>query len=111
MNGFLRILLIAILSIATLHSAAAADTARYCLFIMPKLVGIDYYNVPVLKKAREAGIHVMSWDGDARLREFFVNLSRSVLVVFSGVLLPTLYKIAFKGVPLKINQRLFLPSP
>ena len=30
--------------------------------------------VPALKKAQEAGIHVMSWDGDANLREFFVNL-------------------------------------
>ncbi|MGH8351996.1 MAG: substrate-binding domain-containing protein [Pseudomonas sp.] len=30
--------------------------------------------VPVLKKAQAAGIHVMSWDGDAKFREFFVNL-------------------------------------
>ncbi|MFS8980121.1 substrate-binding domain-containing protein [Cupriavidus necator] len=30
--------------------------------------------VPVLQKAQAAGIHVMSWDGDTRLREFFVNL-------------------------------------
>jgi ABC-type sugar transport system substrate-binding protein len=30
--------------------------------------------VPVLKKAKAAGIHVMSWDGDAKFREFFVNL-------------------------------------
>jgi rhamnose transport system substrate-binding protein len=29
---------------------------------------------PVLKKAQQAGIHVMSWDGDTHLREFFVNL-------------------------------------
>lgn len=29
---------------------------------------------PVLKKAQAAGIHVMSWDGDANQREFFVNL-------------------------------------
>jgi rhamnose transport system substrate-binding protein len=30
--------------------------------------------VPVLKKASDAGIRVMSWDGDTRYREFFVNL-------------------------------------
>jgi ABC-type sugar transport system substrate-binding protein len=30
--------------------------------------------VPVLKKAKEAGIRVMSWDGDTDFREFFVNL-------------------------------------
>ncbi|MGD8835509.1 MAG: substrate-binding domain-containing protein [Desulfobacteraceae bacterium] len=30
--------------------------------------------VPVLKKAKAAGIHVMSWDGDTDFREFFVNL-------------------------------------
>jgi len=30
--------------------------------------------VPVLAKAQKAGIRVMSWDGDSRQREFFVNL-------------------------------------
>lgn len=30
--------------------------------------------VPVLQQAQAAGIHVMSWDGDTDLREFFVNL-------------------------------------
>jgi ABC-type sugar transport system substrate-binding protein len=30
--------------------------------------------VPVLAKAQQAGIHVMSWDGDSNQREFFVNL-------------------------------------
>jgi rhamnose transport system substrate-binding protein len=30
--------------------------------------------VPVLKKAHQAGIRVMSWDGDTHFREFFVNL-------------------------------------
>ncbi len=30
--------------------------------------------VPVLKKAKAAGIQVMSWDGDANFRDFFVNL-------------------------------------
>lgn len=30
--------------------------------------------VPALKKAQQAGVRVMSWDGDAQLREFFVNL-------------------------------------
>ena len=29
---------------------------------------------PVLLKAQRAGIHVMSWDGDSKQREFFVNL-------------------------------------
>lgn len=30
--------------------------------------------VPVLQKAQRAGIHVISWDADSQLREFFVNL-------------------------------------
>ena len=30
--------------------------------------------VPVLAKAQQAGIRVMSWDGDSKQREFFVNL-------------------------------------
>lgn len=30
--------------------------------------------VPVLVKAQQAGIHIMSWDGDSNHREFFVNL-------------------------------------
>lgn len=30
--------------------------------------------VPVLRKAQQAGIHVMSWDADSKHREFFVNL-------------------------------------
>ena len=30
--------------------------------------------VPVLAKAQQAGIRVMSWDGDSNQREFFVNL-------------------------------------
>lgn len=103
---------------------------QYRIVVMPKIVGIDYYNAvkegvdqadaeledveviwmgptqdqvekqielienmiptkpdviavasndpvaiaPVLKKAQEAGIHVMSWDGDADFREAFVNL-------------------------------------
>ncbi|MBL8585056.1 MAG: substrate-binding domain-containing protein [Rhizobiaceae bacterium] len=29
--------------------------------------------VPVLKKAKDAGTHVMTWDGDAEFREVFVN--------------------------------------
>jgi rhamnose transport system substrate-binding protein len=29
---------------------------------------------PVLAKAQQAGIHVISWDGDSNHREFFVNL-------------------------------------
>jgi len=102
----------------------------YKIVVMPKIVGIDYYNavkegvdkadeelenveviwmgpsqdqvekqiemidniiatnpdaicvasndnaaiVPVLKKAKERGISVLSWDGDADFRDFFVNL-------------------------------------
>lgn len=30
--------------------------------------------IPVLKKASEAGIKVVTWDGDANFRDFFVNL-------------------------------------
>lgn len=109
----------------------AAQTAeKKKIVIMPKLVGIDYYNAvksgideavkelpdvevvwtgptqaqvekqiemiegiiptkpaliavasndpaaiaPVLKKAKAAGIKVMSWDGDSNFRDFFVNL-------------------------------------
>lgn len=115
---------------AILAPAGACAAGKYRVFIMPKLVGISYYDVvkqgvaeaaselpeleviwagptqdqvekqiemieqiipsrpqvvavaandpvaivPVLKKARDAGIHVMSWDGDTALREFFVNL-------------------------------------
>lgn len=115
---------------ALLAPAAAPGAEKYRVFIMPKLVGITYYDVvrqgvaeaarelpqlevtwsgptqdlvekqiemiekiipsrphviavaandpvaiaPVLKKARAAGIRVMSWDGDTAFREFFVNL-------------------------------------
>lgn len=113
-------------------SMRAGDKAakKYRIVMMPKLVGIDYYNVVkkgvdladkelkdievtwigpeeamvekqvemleviistkpdliavasddpekivlVLKKAKDAGIKVISWDGDANFREFFVNL-------------------------------------
>lgn len=45
---------------------------------MPDLIAVAANDpvaiVPVLKKAQAAGIHVMSWDGDAKFREFFVNL-------------------------------------
>jgi ABC-type sugar transport system substrate-binding protein len=109
---------------------SAAQAPKYRIVIMPKLVGIAYYDavktgidaaakelpdvavtwigptqdqvekqiemierliptkphliavaandpvaiVPVLAKAQQAGIHVMSWDGDSNQREFFVNL-------------------------------------
>lgn len=109
---------------------SATAAAKYRIVIMPKLVGIGYYDavkqgidaaakelpdvevtwtgptqdqvekqidmieqlipthpdviavaandpvaiVPVLEKAQQAGIHVISWDGDTRQREFFVNL-------------------------------------
>jgi ABC-type sugar transport system substrate-binding protein len=108
----------------------AADARPVRLVIIPKLVGIDYYDavkkgiddaarelpdvqvtwtgptqdkvekqieiiddmiakrpdviavaandpiaiVPALQRAQKAGIHAMSWDADARAREFFVNL-------------------------------------
>ena len=114
--------------LATPFGAIAAD--KYKVVIMPKVIGIDYYNavkagidealkelpdmevtwtgptqaqvekqiemlesiiptkpdliavasndpvaiVPVLKKASAAGIKVMTWDGDANFRDFFVNL-------------------------------------
>lgn len=115
---------------AVLAPASGVCAEKYRVVIMPKLVGIAYYDVvkqgvaeaarelpqlevvwagptqdqvekqiemiekiipgrpqviavaandpfaivPVLQKARDAGIHVMSWDGDTALREFFVNL-------------------------------------
>lgn len=130
MTGLLRTLFAAAWLLLVLTPEAAIAEPKYRLVIMPKLLGIDYYDaakrgvdeaarelrgvevtwtgptqdlvgkqiemiekiiptrpdviavaandpvaiVPVLKKARDAGIHVMSWDGDARLREFFVNL-------------------------------------
>ncbi|MBI3144948.1 MAG: substrate-binding domain-containing protein [Pseudogulbenkiania sp.] len=131
MNRFLHaIVTSSLLILAASLPASAATTAKYRIVIMPKLVGIGYYDavkqgvdaaarelpqmqvtwtgpaqdqvekqieiieklipskpnviavaandpvaiVPVLKKARNAGIHVMSWDGDSQFREFFVNL-------------------------------------
>ena len=118
-----------VLCASTLPTAGVADT-KFRMVMMPKLVGIDYYDavkqgvdlaarelpdmqvvwtgpvqdqvekqiamieqliptkpniiavaandasaiVPVLQKARDAGIQVMSWDGDTKLRQFFVNL-------------------------------------
>lgn len=112
------------------HPARATSAKPLRLVIIPKLVGIDYYDavkkgiddaarelrdvevtwtgpsqdkvekqieiiddmiakrpdviavaandpiaiVPALQRAQQAGIHVMTWDADARLREFFVNL-------------------------------------
>jgi ABC-type sugar transport system substrate-binding protein len=109
---------------------AAQTAAKIKIVVMPKLVGIDYYNAvksgideavkelpdvevvwtgptqaqvekqiemieaiiptkpaviavaandaaaiaPVMKKAKAAGIKVMSWDGDSNFRDFFVNL-------------------------------------
>lgn len=127
MSRFPTLLLAATLLLASV-SAVAGDKLR--MVIIPKLVGITYYDVvkqgvdeaarelpgvevawigptqdqvekqialiedaipgrpqliavaandpvaiaPALKKARAAGIRVMSWDGDANFREFFVNL-------------------------------------
>ncbi|WHH57275.1 substrate-binding domain-containing protein [Petroclostridium sp. X23] len=117
----------------TSENGQAAETAKdkkFRVVVMPKVVGIDYYNAvkkgvdladqeldnvevtwmgpteakvekqiemletviptkpdviavaandpdaiePVLKKAKEKGIKVISWDGDAKTRDFFVNL-------------------------------------
>ena len=131
MSRFLRtIFVVALLSMTAIAPAVSFAGEKYRLFIMPKLVGIDYYDavkhgvdeagrelssiqviwsgpsqdqvekqiemiekiiptrphmiavaandpvaiVPVLKKASDAGIHIMSWDGDTKFREFFVNL-------------------------------------
>ena len=111
-------------------AARAADARPVRMVIIPKLVGIDYYDAvkkgiddavrdlrdvevtwtgptqdkvekqieiidemvarrpdviavaandpiaiaPALQRAQRAGVHVMTWDADARVREFFVNL-------------------------------------
>ncbi len=112
-------------------TASSGNSKNYRIVIMPKVVGIDYYNavktgvdkasselkgkvtvewtgptdaqvdkqiqmlqtiiptkpdliavaaddteaiVPVLKQASAAGIKVVTWDGDASFRDFFVNL-------------------------------------
>jgi len=127
--GLLRAL--ALLTVLALLAAAAPQAQpRYRIVVVPKLVGIAYYDavkagidaaarelpdvditwtgptqdqvekqielierliadkphliavaandpvriVPVLQKAQQAGIRVISWDGDSRQREFFVNL-------------------------------------
>lgn len=123
-----RVVAAAALALALPTAALAADKIK--VVIMPKLVGIDYYNAvkagideavkelpdvevvwtgptqaqvekqiemiesliptkpaviavasndpaaiaPVMKKAKAAGIKVMSWDGDSDFRDFFVNL-------------------------------------
>ena len=125
----LAITLVCSYSIFAAGSKEAAGD-KYRIVVMPKLVGIDYYNavkegvdkaqselsdveviwmgpaqaqvdkqiemleniiptkpdaicvasndnaaiVPVLKKAKNAGIAVLSWDGDADFRDFFINL-------------------------------------
>lgn len=130
MSGLLRAVFVVALAILALSPGGADAGPKVRIVIMPKLLGIDYYDavkrgvdeaarelpdvavtwtgptqdkverqielieriipakpdvlavaannpvaiVPVLKKAADAGIHVMSWDGDARFREFFVNL-------------------------------------
>lgn len=118
-----------VLAVFCLSQIAYADQ-KYRIVVIPKIIGIDYYNavkkgideatselpemeviwagptqdrveeqigiiesfipsqpdliavaandpvrlVPVLKKAKAAGIRIMSWDGDSDFREFFVNL-------------------------------------
>ncbi|GAB3630508.1 Autoinducer 2-binding protein LsrB [Pandoraea terrae] len=130
MSRYLKALATALLLMAACVPLTASAEAKYRVVIMPKLVGISYYDAvkegideaagelpqmqviwsgpsqnqvekqiemiekiiptrpdviavaandpvaiaPVLKKARAAGIHVMSWDGDTKFREFFVNL-------------------------------------
>lgn len=131
MRKFLQSISVGALLLSILLSPATSFAApKYRVVIMPKLVGIGYYDavkqgvddaarelpemqviwtgptqdqvekqiemiekiipshpnviavaandpvaiVPVLKKAQAAGIHVMSWDGDTKFREFFVNL-------------------------------------
>jgi rhamnose transport system substrate-binding protein len=125
-----RFLLAAACMGLVLPPARVAGATRVRLVIIPKLVGIDYYDavkngiddavrelrdvevvwtgptqdkvdkqieiiddmiakrpdviavaandpiaiVPALQRAQKAGIHAMSWDADARVREFFVNL-------------------------------------
>jgi rhamnose transport system substrate-binding protein len=128
LGAFIRGL--ALLLLAAVPPAQAQAQPAYRIVIMPKLVGIAYYDavktgidaaarelpdvavtwagppqdqvekqiemierliptkpdliavaandpvaiVPVLQKARQAGIRVISWDGDSKQREFFVNL-------------------------------------
>lgn len=130
MSKFLKAVLALSLLMAACLPVAGFGQSQYRVVIMPKLVGIDYYDaakrgvdeaakelpamqviwtgptqdqvekqiemlerliptrpsliavaandpaaiVPVLKKAHDAGIRVISWDGDAKFREFFVNL-------------------------------------
>ena len=130
MGKFRNALAVGALALAALIPATVFGAGKYRLYMMPKLLGITYYQavkqgvdeaarelpdlevtwagptqdqverqiemiekiipsrpdviavaandpvaiVPVLKKARDAGIHVMSWDGDTGWREFFVNL-------------------------------------
>jgi len=130
MRRFLEAVFALTFLLGTFFPATVLAEAKYRVVIMPKLVGISYYDavkrgvdeaakelpemqviwsgptqdlvekqiemiekliptrpnliavaandpvaiVPVLKKAHAAGIHVMSWDGDSKFREFFVNL-------------------------------------
>jgi rhamnose transport system substrate-binding protein len=130
MRKFLKMVLMLSLLITAWLPSVGFGQVKYRIVIMPKLVGIDYYDavkrgvdeaakelpemqvvwtgptqdlaekqikmiekliptrpnliavaandpvalVPVLKKAHDAGIRVMSWDGDTKFREFFVNL-------------------------------------
>lgn len=130
MSKFLAAIATCLLLTTSSLVLAASATPTYSVVIIPKLVGISYYDavkegideaarelpqmhvtwmgpsqdqvekqielidkviparpnliavaandpvaiVPALQKARAAGIHVMSWDGDTRFRDFFVNL-------------------------------------
>jgi rhamnose transport system substrate-binding protein len=131
---WLVLVVLMIVSVSTLVFASGSEDKEkegvYDIVIMPKLVGVGYYNAvkegiddaeeelpdvsirwmgptdakvedqiemieniiptkpdliavasndpvaisPVLKKAKDQGIAVMSWDGDTNFRDFFVNL-------------------------------------
>lgn len=127
----MRRLFAAVMVLAVVFAGSLAFGGAYRVVVMPKIVGIDYFNavedgvkdaakelgdkveviwmgptvdqvekqielidnliatkpdaicvasndnaaiVPILKKANRAGIKVLSWDGDADFRDFFVNL-------------------------------------
>ncbi len=136
MSRKVKVFVLIVMLVATVMVNAFANgtqeaaSEKYRIVVMPKLVGIDYYNavkegvdqaaselpdaeiiwmgpteaqvekqiemleniivtkpdaicvasndnaaiVPVLKKAKSEGIAVLSWDGDADYRDFFINL-------------------------------------
>ncbi len=129
-HSLVRIALVVLVQATVFVATLSYAEPKYRIVIMPKLVGISYYDmvkqgieeadqelseldvlwsgptqdrvekqidlleqlipakpdliavaandpvaiVPILKKARETEIRIMSWDGDTNFREFFVNL-------------------------------------